>query len=76
MSDIEKLKKKLELDEDFKSLFINIKSLDEAIDLARQHGFDVNEEQISEADKLTDDILEAIAGGKGDTYKDTRNIYT
>lgn len=74
LGDIEKLKRKLELDEGFRNLFLNIKNLNEAVDLARQYGFDVNEEQVSADDKLTDDLLEAVAGGKGDIVN-THNYY-
>lgn len=77
MKDLERLKKKLELDKDFKDLFLNIKSLDEAVALAKQYGFDVDEAQISEDESLTDDILEAVAGGKNkERYiTNTHNYY-
>ncbi|MDQ5984087.1 MAG: hypothetical protein RUMPE_01119 [Eubacteriales bacterium SKADARSKE-1] len=77
MKDIEKLKKKLELDEGFKNLFLNVKDLEEAVDLARQYGFDVDESQVSADDNLTDDMLEAVAGGKKqkEDITNTHNYY-
>lgn len=77
MNDLERLKKKLELDKDFKDLFLNIKNLDEAVALAKQYGFDVDEAQISEDESLTDDILEAVAGGKNEKrdITNTHNYY-
>lgn len=77
LKSIDKLKEKLNSDKSFKELFINIKTLDEAIDLARQHGFDVDQIEVSEDEGLTDNILEAVAGGKGQKRNtvNTHNYY-
>lgn len=63
-----KFKEKLEDDEDFRYLFVNAFNLDEIVDIAREHGIDLDLDEIMEDPELSDQFLEAVAGGAGDTY--------
>ncbi|MBR1779299.1 MAG: Nif11-like leader peptide family RiPP precursor [Clostridia bacterium] len=67
MRGIEALKEKLRHDSVFRDKFANIKSTDEAISLAKEFGYDVSEEEVSQDAELNEDILEAVSGGKGKT---------
>lgn len=69
MSSIEKLKQKIHSDKEFGKLFTNVYGLDEAIAIAKENGFDITEEDIANDEALTDELLEAVAGGKN--KKDT-----
>ncbi len=70
MNGVRKLKEKLKNDKNFKDKFKNVKSEKEAVELAKKLGFKVSEEDILKDEELNEDMLEAVAGGKGDT----RNI--
>ncbi len=70
MNGVGKLKEKLKNDKSFKEKFKNVKSEKEAVELAKELGFKVSEEDILKDEELNEDMLEAVAGGKGDT----RNI--
>lgn len=70
MNGVGELKEKLKNDKSFKEKFKNVKSEKEAVELAKKLGFKVSEEDILKDEELNEDMLEAVAGGKGDT----RNI--
>ncbi len=70
MNGVGKLKEKLKNDKSFKEKFKDVKSEKEAVELAKELGFKVSEEDILKDEELNEDMLEAVAGGKGDT----RNI--
>ena len=70
MNGVGKLKEKLKNDKSFKEKFKDVKNEKEAVELAKKLGFKVSEEDILKDEELNEDMLEAVAGGKGDT----RNI--
>lgn len=61
-------KERLEDDEDFKNVFISATNLDEVVDLARENGYDLDVEEITDDAELSDYLLEAVAGGEDDTF--------
>ena len=74
MNGVRKLKEKLKNDKNslnlVRNIIKNVKSEKEAVELAKKLGFKVSEEDILKDEELNEDMLEAVAGGKGDT----RNI--
>ena len=42
--------------------------------MAKRLGFEINEEEILKDEELNEDMLEAVAGGKGVTRTDYENI--
>ncbi len=77
MKGIKELKAKLNEDVEFKKRFCGLKDIDEMLDLAIKEGYEVTMDEISCDQELTDDMLEAIAGGsrKKDKHNQTFNIY-
>lgn len=65
MRNINDLKEKLKYDENFKDKFSSIKDPKEAVKLAKKFGFNVNENEVENDPELSEDVLEAVAGGKG-----------
>lgn len=61
-------KERLEDDENFKKMFISATNLDEIVDLARENGYDLDVEEITDDAELSDYLLEAVAGGEDDTF--------
>lgn len=61
--DIEEFKRRLEDDLEFKELFINVDNLDEAVAIARENGYNLDMDSVINDRRLTDDMLEAVAGG-------------
>lgn len=74
MKSLEQLKEKLKSDVDFRNKFHGIKGVGEAVSLARSFGFDVNEKDIENDYNLSEDVLEAVAAGKGDTKAQVVNV--
>ena len=74
MRGIEALKEKLRHDSVFRDKFANIKSTDEAISLAKEFGYDVSEEEVSQDAELNEDILEAVSGGKNEKTYSSVNL--
>lgn len=74
MSGIKEFKEKLKNDKGFREKFKNIKNEQDAVKLARRLGFEINEEEILKDEELNEDMLEAVAGGKGVTRTDYENI--
>ena len=74
MSGIKEFKEKLKNDKGFREKFKNIKTEPDAVKLAKRLGFEINEEEILKDEELNEDMLEAVAGGKGVTRTDYENI--
>lgn len=74
---IKELKARLNEDVEFKKKFCGLKDIDEMLDVARREGYEVTMDEISCDQELTDDMLEAIAGGsrKDDKYNQITNVY-
>lgn len=74
---IKELKARLNEDVEFKKKFCGLKDIDEMLDVARKEGYEVTMDEISCDQELTDDMLEAIAGGsrKDDKYNQITNVY-
>ncbi|MDQ5984084.1 MAG: hypothetical protein RUMPE_01116 [Eubacteriales bacterium SKADARSKE-1] len=76
MPNINDLKEKLKNDEEFKNKFLEIKSTKEAIEMAQKFGFNVKENEIENDPELSEDLLEAVAGGKGiDIDRKSEKVY-
>lgn len=78
MQGIKEFKKALKNDPNLKNKFYGIKNEQEAIDIAKQLGFDLDIEDAKEDEDLALDLLEAVAGGKGKVkkYQDVRTSTT
>lgn len=72
MNGIKELKEKLKNDRSFKEKFKNVKSKKEAVKLVERLGFKVSEEELLKDEELNEDLLEGVAGGKGDTKNTTQ----
>lgn len=66
-----KFKEKLEEDAEFRQLFVNAFNLDEIVDIARENDIELDLEEIMNDPELSDQFLEAVAGGRDDTYTHT-----
>ena len=77
MKGIKELKVRLNEDVEFKKKFCGLKDIDEMLDVARKEGYEVTMDEISCDQELTDDMLEAIAGGSriDDKYNQITNVY-
>ncbi len=77
MKGIKELKARLNEDVEFKKKFCGLKDIYEMLDVARKEGYEVTMDEISCDQELTDDMLEAIAGGsrKDDKYNQITNVY-
>ena len=64
----EEFKKRFENGE-FTEELSNANSLEEIVKVARELGYDLNVEDVLSAE-LNEEMIAAIAGGKGDTYSD------
>lgn len=74
MHGIKEFKEKLKNDKGFREKFKNIKNERDVVKLAKRLGFKINEEEILKDEELNEDMLEAVAGGKGVTRTDYVNI--
>ena len=77
MKGIKELKVRLNEDVEFKKKFCGLKDIDEMLDVARKEGYEVTMDEISCDQELTDDMLDAIAGGsrKDDKYNQIKIVY-
>lgn len=66
MNDLEKIKKAVKRDENLRKSFYGVKNADEAIKIAIANGFDISKEELARDQELSEDLLAAVAGGKGD----------
>ena len=64
MKGLKELKERLKNDRDFKNLFSGKIDVDEMAKLAKEHGYDVTVEEIQNDGSLSDDIMEAVSGGR------------
>ena len=67
MAGLEEFKEQISFDEDFAEHFSEVESLDEIVEIAKEQGYDFTAEELQD-DSISDDILEAVAGGKGKVY--------
>ena len=74
MNGVKEFNEKLKNDKGFREKFKNIKNEQDAVKLAKRLGFEINEEEILKDEELNEDMLEAVAGGKGVTRTDYENI--
>ena len=74
MNGVKEFKEKLKNDKGFREKFKNIKNEQDAVKLAKRLGFEINVEEIFIDEDLNEDMLEAVAGGKGVTRTDYENI--
>ena len=65
MKNIDDLKERLKTDIEFKKLFANKRDVNELIKVARENGYDVSEKDLEKDEELSEDVLEAVAGGSG-----------
>lgn len=63
MQGIEEFKTFLKNNEQFKNSFCGVKNVKEAIKLAKQSGFYLNEKDVKNDHELNLDLLDAVAGG-------------
>lgn len=61
-------KEKLEEDESFREKIAGASNLDEVVDIAKESGCEIELDEILEDIELSDELLEAAAGGAKDTY--------
>lgn len=74
MKGADEFKKRLATDPQFKDKFKGIQDADEAIKIAKENGYDLENCSSQEEQELTEDMLENVAGGKNDTEV-IRDIY-
>ena len=76
MKTIGDLKERLKKDKEFKRLFANKRDINELIKVARENGYDVCEKDLEEDEALSEDALEAVAGGsKKEVIKEDIEVY-
>lgn len=61
---IKELQKDLKENDNVKKAFLNIKSSEEAIKIAQNLGYKINEEEIENNEDLVESMLESVAGGR------------
>lgn len=64
---LEEFKEALLSGEDLELKFSSVKSIEDVYELAKEEGYDFTLEELQDSE-LSDDILDCVAGGKGDTY--------
>ena len=52
---------------EIKNCFANVKDEKEAAKIAKKLGYEVSETELKNDEELNEDMLEAVAGGKGNT---------
>ncbi|MBR1779298.1 MAG: Nif11-like leader peptide family RiPP precursor [Clostridia bacterium] len=67
MKGINELKRDIQGNDEIRQAFINIKDKSEAVQIAKELGYEVTEQEVNLDDELNEDILEAVSGGKGNT---------
>ena len=68
MKNKEELLKRLN-DKEFSKLFSGANSTEDIIKIAKEQGYDITDEDV-ENSSLSDDMLENVAGGKGNAQQD------
>ncbi len=66
MKSFKDLKEKLSYDEELRKKFSGINSEEQALKLANDLGYDITSDDLENDDELRDDLLEIVAGGKGE----------
>lgn len=67
MMGFEEFKERMSFDGDFAEFFSDVESLDEIVKVAQEKGYEFTPEELQD-DSISDDMLEAVAGGKGRDY--------
>lgn len=67
MKNLDDLKKDLQNNPGLKKYFSNVTSEKEATKIAKELGYEVNEAKLKNDEELNESMLEAVAGGKGNT---------
>lgn len=62
MSNLEAFKQALQ-DEKFREKFSNISNLEEALEIAKENGYNLNKDEVLKDNELREDMLDAVAGG-------------
>ncbi|MDQ5984085.1 MAG: hypothetical protein RUMPE_01117 [Eubacteriales bacterium SKADARSKE-1] len=75
MLGFKELKDKLRTDENLKVKFRGIKNAQEAVNIARNLGFEVSLNDIENDTELSENVLEAVAGGKGGSKTENNTFY-
>lgn len=65
MSDIERLETELKRNETLKAELYKAANLDEAVNIAREKGFNISAEDLECSKELPESVIEFVAGGKG-----------
>lgn len=75
MDKIEEFKRRIKYDDDFKKNFEGIKNADDAINIAKQKGYDLKKCTKEDEKELAEDMLESVAGGKNDVEITREIVY-
>lgn len=70
---ISDLKVEIEKNKELKEKLYSAKSAEEAVKIANNLGYDITLADIENDGEISDYMLEAVAGGKGDTTKNVKN---
>lgn len=65
MSDIERLEAELKRNEALKGELYKAANLDDAVNIARGKGFNINIKDLTCSKELPESVMESVAGGKG-----------
>ncbi len=65
MSDIERLEAELKRNEALKAELYKAANLDEAVNIAREKGFNISIKDLTCSKELPESVMESVAGGKG-----------
>lgn len=72
MRGFDEFKERMLNDEVFAESFASIKMLEDVVEIAEKQGYEFTVEELQD-DEMSDDILEAVAGGSG--QKDSVNYH-
>lgn len=72
MKNLENLKMDIKKNTEIKNCFANVKDEKEAAKIAKKLGYEVSETELKNDEELNEDMLEAVAGGKGDSTTVTK----
>ena len=61
---IRELQRDLEENDDLRKAFLNVKSSEEAIEIAQDLGYEINSEEIENNKELVESMFESVAGGR------------
>ena len=70
---LEEFKEALLGGEELERKLSSVKSLEDVYEIAKEEGYDFTLEELEDSE-VSDDILDCVAGGKGDTYNKKQRI--